>query len=154
MDKDRDILGTLDVGQAVVKLQGRTVRPFEIKLPLFAIDKGKITDEFIKEHMKDIVSVYPQEDFRLNWQNNNQPPNKTLDIEIAFLKDVADYPDSGIAARYKRLGLSVRQGQKIKNKLLEKQFIQENTEKTPTGKLNKITLAEKAKTDPANNRIK
>jgi predicted transcriptional regulator len=64
-------------------------------------------------------------------------------MEIAFLKDVVDDPDSGVAARYKRLGLSGRQGQKVKTKLLEEGFIQEELETTHTGRLTTIRLTEK-----------
>ncbi|HBG25836.1 MAG: hypothetical protein A2Y10_08365 [Planctomycetes bacterium GWF2_41_51] len=146
IDKDRDILGSLDVGHAVVKLQGRTVRPFEIKLPLFSIDKGKITDDFIKDHMKNIVPQIIEEDFRLSWQNNNEPQIKKLDIEMAaFLKDVVNHPDIGIAERYRNLGISVRQGQKLKAKLLQEGLIEESRQTTQTGRLITIRLTEKGK---------
>ncbi len=65
LDKERDILGTLDVGQAVVKLQGRIARSFQIAIPEFIIEKGKITDNFVKEHMQDIAPSIHEEDFRL-----------------------------------------------------------------------------------------
>ena len=48
LDKERDILGSLNVGQAVVKLQGRIARPFQVSIPLFPIQKGKITDTFFR----------------------------------------------------------------------------------------------------------
>jgi hypothetical protein len=50
-DKERDILGSLDVGEAVVKLQVRIARPFQVTTPEFIIEKGKITDTRTKEHM-------------------------------------------------------------------------------------------------------
>ena len=55
LDKERDILGTLDIGQAVVKLQGRIHRPFQIAIPEFIIQKGRISDAFIKDHMQGIA---------------------------------------------------------------------------------------------------
>ena len=147
LDKERDILGTLDVGQAVVKLQGRIHRPFQIVIPEFIIEKGKISDAFIKDHMQEIATTFPEKDFRV--PNNAivtlpiQSESQTKSIEnteIAFLKDVKDYPDSGIAARYKRLGLSVRHGQKVKAKLLEDGLIEEHQEVTKTGRLIFICL--------------
>jgi hypothetical protein len=60
--------------------------------------------------------------------------------EIRFLKDVQDFPDSGIAGRYKRLGISVRQGQKIKAYLAADGLIEEQEERTSTGKLLRIVL--------------
>ena len=65
--------------------------------------------------------------------------------EIEFLKNVQENPTSGIAARYKRLGLSVRQGQKLKSSLLEQGLIKEDKELTKTGRLTIIRLAEEGK---------
>lgn len=43
-----------------------------------------------------------------------KPKTGSLDNgEIAFLKDIQEHPDNGLASRYERLGLSVRQGQKL-----------------------------------------
>jgi len=149
LDKERDILGTLDVGQAVVKLQGRIPRPFQIAIPEFIIEKGKITDSLVKEHMQGIVPAFPKEDFRLPPYTNitnpeNSAPGPECEsmgkVEVEFLKDVEEYPDSGVAARYKRLGLSVRQGQKVKARLVEKDLIHEEDIRTPKGKVRSISL--------------
>jgi hypothetical protein len=65
--------------------------------------------------------------------------------EIRFLKDVQSHPDSGIAERYKRLGISVRQGQKIKAYLAADGLIEEQEERTSTGKLLRIQLTEEGR---------
>ena len=62
-----------------------------------------------------------------------------------FLRDIQDYPDSGIAARYKRLGLSVRQGQKLKTKALELSLAHERPETTRTGRQTLTQLTQKGK---------
>jgi hypothetical protein len=62
---------------------------------------------------------------------------------LAFLRDVKEYPDSGVAARYKRLGLSVRQGQKIKTQALQHLLIEETIEITKIGKHILIRLTDK-----------
>ena len=150
LDKEKDILGSLDVGQAVVKLQGRIARPFQITIPLFKIEKGKITDTFIKKHMHDIAPAAQQEDFRLP---GNQPesalasePKNKDEMLFAFLEDIQQYPDSGIAARYKRLEVSVRQGQNIKTMVLNQGLIEERTQTTKTGRIKVISLTKKAET--------
>jgi len=148
LDKERDILGMLEVGQAVVKLQGRIPRPFQIAIPEFIIEKGKITDNFVKGHMQDIAPVIAEEDFRLPTDTDvdstmNKKADLAKNLELAFLRDVQDYPGSGIAARYKRLGLSVRQGQKLKGQALEKQLTEEGIESTGIGRINRIRLTEK-----------
>jgi hypothetical protein len=61
LDKDKDILGSLEVGQAVVKLQGRIARPFQITVPEFIIQKGSITDEYIQEHKRYAISAESEE---------------------------------------------------------------------------------------------
>jgi hypothetical protein len=150
LDKEREILGSLDVGQAVVKLQGRIARPFQVSIPLFEIEKGKITDTFIKKHMQDIAPVAQQEDFRLPESQPesalvSEPKNKDETL-FAFLKDIQRYPDSGIAQRYKRLDISVRQGQNIKAKALNQGLIEEQIQTTETGRIKVISLTKKAET--------
>jgi hypothetical protein len=143
LDKDKDLLGQLRVGQAIVKLQGRIARPFQIKVPEFVVKKGEITDNYIKEHMQYIAPALPDQDFPAVRAVMNSKAMENSDNEIAFLKDVQEYPESGIAARYKRLELSVRQGQRLKTKLLENELIEEHQETTRTGRLRVIRLTEK-----------
>jgi len=49
--EDRDILTKLEVGQAIVKLQGRWPEPFLVEIPKVDINKGSVTDELLKERM-------------------------------------------------------------------------------------------------------
>lgn len=145
LDKEKDLLGTLKVGQAIVKLQGRIARPFQIKVPEFIVEKGRITDNHIMEHMQHIAPALPEQAFPAGSTIVKPEVSETRDNEIAFLKDVQQNPESGIAARYKRLGLSVRQGQKMKARLLEKELVEENQETTKTGRLRVIRLTGKGK---------
>jgi len=150
LDAGKDILGTLEVGQAVVKLQGRIPRPFLISIPEFRIEKGRVTDEQIRDYMKDKVSQFSTEEEASDDMaagaeqgiTDESDDGSTNALEIAFLKDVVDNPDSGVAARYKRLGLSGRQGQKLKNRLLEQGLIEEQLGTTPAGRLMSIRLTE------------
>jgi hypothetical protein len=72
---------------------------------------------------------------------------RTLDsvMELAFLQDIFAFPDGGVAERYKRLGLSVRQGQKIKANLAGRGLIQEKIEMVRTGKLRVIRLTDQGR---------
>ncbi len=150
LDSGKDILGTLEVGQAVVKLQGRIPRPFLISIPEFEIQKGRVTDEQIRQYMKDKVSQFDKES-GLSDDEAAEKESLTDDdagessdlTDVAFLQDVADDPDSGVAARYKRLGLSGRQGQKLKARLLEANLIDEHLERTATGRRMIVRLTEK-----------
>lgn len=66
-------------------------------------------------------------------------------LEMGFLRDINQYPESGIAQRYKRLGISVRQGQKLKSKIFNGGLIEESIQTTKTGRIKVIKLTEKAK---------
>jgi hypothetical protein len=150
LDSSKDALGTLEVGQAVVKLQGRIQRPFLISIPEFTIQKGRVTDEQIREYMKDKVSRLGTEDempddaasVEEETLTKNGPGSLLNGLEIDFLKDVVDNPESGVAARYKRLGLSGRQGQKLKTRLLDQGLIEEQLGTTQAGRLTTIRLTE------------
>ena len=72
------------------------------------------------------------------------PPDKDQ-LALAFLRDVVVHPECGIAERYKRLGISVRQGQKLKFQLLEATMIEDHEEFTHTGRIRRIQLTEKGR---------
>lgn len=145
LDKDKDILGQLQVGQAVVKLQGRIARPFQIILPQFVVEKAKVTDSWIMEHMQHISPAVAPADLPLVSALAYTQPGPSVDEKLtkAFLRDVQQYPESGIAARYKRLGLSVRQGQKLKQKLIDEELIKEIKEITCSGRKTKVEVTDK-----------
>jgi len=70
----------------------------------------------------------------------------TLDpIILSFLQDIQRDPDSGIANRYKRLQISVRQGQKLKNIMLSEELIQEHNKITRAGRMKVIQMTNKGK---------
>ena len=159
LDSGKDILGTLDVGQAVVKLQGRIQRPFLISIPEFNIKKGRVTDDQIRQYMKEKVCRFGAED-QVQEVSSTENEGTAEDAagdssggsEIAFLQDVADNPDSGVAARYQRSGLSGRQGQKLKMELLKQGLIAEQLQNTRTGRLMRIRLTGKGEQMLSNNR--
>ncbi len=174
--KDKDILGSLEVGQAVVKLQGRTARPFMIKIPEFNIAKGQITDCLVAAR-KRTLSPPPGDScpepglatpFAIPRHDAVHPllsyPNETADskssisllhqvlsptegtkaklqtLEFRFLLGIQESPESGIAARYKNLNISVRQGQKIKQRALDQNLVSESLESTRTGTVRVVRL--------------
>ena len=104
LDKEKDILGSLEVGQAVVKLQGRIAHPFQVSIPEFVIEKGRITDTYVKKHMQGIAPAEQEADFRLPAsaqaeENDSTSSNKAYmakNLEKAFLRDIKEYPDSGV----------------------------------------------------------
>ena len=144
LDTERQILGQLDTGKAVVKLQGRIANAFVVNIPEFHIEKGRITDKLIQEQMAGITEPYESEDFRLTGEDRQEilKSEKITPEQSALLRDIKENPQSGIAARYKRLGISVRQGQKIKEKLLSDKLITESLKTTGTGRQRSIELTD------------
>jgi DNA helicase HerA-like ATPase len=152
-DDEKDSLGSLPVGQAIVKLQGRTSRPFLVQVPEFEILKGSVSDQQLLDHMTHLGLLTPEPCPTMPLKTS-QKLNTSLsdDQAMLFLQDVKDYPESGIAQRYKRLALSVRQGQKLKSRLISENLISETLETTFHGTLRRIRLTEKGETilsDPA-----
>jgi hypothetical protein len=143
LDKEKELLGSLEVGQAVVKLQGRIPRPFLVTIPEFHIQKGTITDDMIRDYMGLTVQAEPVPIAQTAAQTDVIIPRRADALITRFLEDICNYPDSGIAARYKRLGISVRQGQKVKARAIEDQLIDEQYENTHVGRI--ITLEISAK---------
>ena len=152
--KEKDILGSLEVGQAAVKLQGRIPRPFMIRIPHFTLEKGSVTDDMIQTESG--TPSMPAVTIRTHTQTTALPTASSAPgakcsaanqghgtSEIGFLTDVASYPESGVAARYKRLGISVRQGQRLKAYLVAGELIEEEETRTSSGKLVRIRLTEK-----------
>ena len=111
-----------DIREHMSKVLEKFIRSTGIKMPVFS------------EHEKASISETPKR------------VNSTL--EARFITDVKAYPDSGIAERYKRLGISVRHGQKIKVDLVQRGFIQEEEEHTKTGRIRKVRLTAKGKAFP------
>lgn len=154
LDSSKDVLGTLEVGEAVVKLQGgRIARPFQIVIPEFKIQKGRVTDADIREHMQQVVPDIMDKMTHTNVDPTGTETPGQLDealpglnkSQIGFLKDVEEHPDSGVAARYERLGMSVRQGQKLVEKLFEEGLIEQRLEITKTGRMRATRLTESGK---------
>ena len=150
LDKEKELLGSLEVGEAVAKLQGRIPRAFQVKIPEFIIHKGTVTDDQIRKYMKNTLLSVPQDSsFRFSDESLpvtvEESTSASDDPMIQLLRDIQDYPDSGIAARYRRLGLSVRQGQKLKAKALELSFACERAETTRTGRQTLTQLTQKGK---------
>ena len=131
-EEQADILGEMEIGKAVVKLQGRIQKPFMIQIPLMPIKKGLITDGMLEEKMKPCRTIVENTKYAVDLS----------DTEMVFLKDVALVPNSGVAARYRRCGLSGRQGDKIKHLLLEKGCIQEKEHISPKGMSKVLSLSE------------
>jgi hypothetical protein len=134
---DKKILGRLDVGEAVAKIQGRWYKPFRINIPHVSIKKGSVTDNMLSELMRP-YSGYSNDEAVTTVREREIPENEderkiTSGItseEEKLLNDINQNKLSGVVERYKRLGWSRRKGNELKNSLLKNQLI--DTEDIPT----------------------
>jgi len=132
-DEEKEIIGRLPIGSAVIKLQGRWVEPFQTKIPHIKIPKGKINDSKLREIMagKGLILEIVKKD---------EAPEKIEEVpklspkEIIFMKDVINHPFSGVVERYKRLETSRRKGNVVKEKLLASGIIEQVDIPTHSGK--------------------
>ncbi len=134
---DKKVLGRLDIGEAVAKIQGRWHKPFMIHVPHIPIRKGSVNDKMISEMMRPYSSYSTSESVTIVEEieiPQNEDPRKIssgiTSEEQILLKDIYSNKLSGVVERYKRLGWSRRKGNELKNSLVKKQLI--DTEEIPT----------------------
>ena len=142
-DGEKRFLSMLPVGQAVVKLQGhRWRKPFLIQIPHIKIQKGHMTDDFLRGYFKgnrtdsawktlltsefDRVRQVRFEDYLLE------------EDAIRLLEDILQHEDDGVKVRYHRLGLSMDRGNRLKRDLVSHGWIQ--SERLAFGRTRRVLL--------------
>jgi len=151
--KDKKTLGRLDVGEAVVKLQGRWYKPFSIKIPFVDIKKGSISDNDIIQHYRPdsiLEPVEPTESEYLKPSTIEIPPRQIIEItqgeeQRRLLYDIQKYPFSGVVERYKRLKWSRRKGNTHKELLINKGIVKPVDIQTRSGKVVILSLSKSGK---------
>jgi hypothetical protein len=137
--EEKDYIGMLEVGQAIVKLQGRWPKPFLIQIPHIPIQKGKVTDQDVKERMKGYFetnsansdkfqtqkaekrSFYPpKQKERVREPQETGITTQITEEENIILKDIIQHPLAGVVERYKRLNWSRRRGNVHKDSAIQK----------------------------------
>lgn len=153
---DREYLGRLEPGQAIVKLQGRYHRPFLVRFPLVQVRKGVVTDEQLgkrfqghSEALEDIRAQdeAPDEIQAVRGQENNMRASQysLTEDERRMLIDVITHRTSGVADRYKRLGLSAHRGSRLLDSLVSRGFLSSIYVATGTGRVRYLDLTERAR---------
>ena len=151
----KDFIRKLEVGQAIVKLKGRFFKPFLVKIPLFPLKKGKITNEDIKKKMggysleNEVIRAKEiMNDLNKELRGYVKKENKDKQIteeEKKFLEDIFKFPISGVVERYQRMGINAFRGNRIKNSLLEKDMIYWKGVATLKGRVKILLLTHKGK---------
>jgi hypothetical protein len=122
-DEQKQYLGRLPVGYAIVKLQARWFDPFLVEIPLIEISKGSVSDSDLRRLMRGDSA-----DSRMHGgksgRNGAVPRSDITEEEKTFIQDLVDHPLSSVTERYDRLGLSRRKGNEIQKNLIDSGLVQ------------------------------
>ncbi|NUM55792.1 MAG: ATP-binding protein [Candidatus Hydrogenedentes bacterium] len=156
-DEEKEVLGRLPVGSAVVKLQGRWPRAFRVRVPHTPIPKGTISDTMLREKMQPYrlaptVVEQPTEANPIDSiatsvpsESPTEPQPGLADNHKALLFDVAQQPLSGIVERYRRLGISRRKGNTVKEQCVQLGLVSTIEIPTRSGRVVLLELTEEGK---------
>lgn len=144
-EDERDLLGRLPIGSAVVKLQGRWQEPFIISIPHKQITKGAVDDAFLAQFMaqRDVLSHSPGKEE--NGQHNEAGGAALSEREERFLRDVAEHPLFGSVERYRNLCLSRRKGNTIRESCIKKGLVVPVDIPTRSGKTVLLEITDEGK---------
>ena len=153
--ENRDYIGQLPVGHAIVKFQDRWVKPFLVRFPQFPVsshvrvsqaerkhsgsDSLKRTAEELRSALNEAISALPATDRR----EKEEVGIATLELDM--LVDIAGYPLSVVTERYKRLGWNAGTGTKIKRSLLEKGLVEQEKVSVPHGSVTLLKVTQHGK---------
>jgi len=143
-DEGRDLLGRLPVGTAVVKLQGRWLQPFVVRIPKNEIPKGSMSDDAVSHTM---ALPFPETeacDAQLTVPPK-APPVALTENEESFLLDTLASPLAGSVQRYKNLGVSRRRGNATRQACIDKGLITPISVSTATGRTVLVEPTEKGR---------
>ncbi len=143
---EKKYFSMLPVGQGIVKLQDRWTRPFLVQFPLVDVKKGSITDDILARYSAVNQAKKPRSG---QWNRSllrgfsRVPRVPLLDnaldkASFAFFEDVLTSPDDGIRRRYARLGLSTGTGNRLKDRLLSKGWLEDQV--VELGRTRKVLL--------------
>ena len=144
----------LDVGQAVVKLAGRYMNPFWIKIPHVHFDKDisnieveKRTDSLLSEfNVVPVIQSEHFEEFISNMRNRGKVKRKVeklSEIGKDLLLNVFKNPYVPISKRYDSLELSRKEGKIVKDCVMNNGFAREVNIKVSNNISNYLVLNKK-----------
>lgn len=149
LDEDeQEFLGQAPVGQALVKLQDRWHKPFRVRFPHVAVQKGSVSDSDLKgQDLTDFaiaseVSPFPA---RREEVPVVPAPDNIDELERELLGDVMDAPTAGIKERMKRLGTSTRKLYFLLSSLTAKGLVVVDSISTSKGRIKVVRLTGKGK---------
>lgn len=153
--EQREHLGRLPVGHAVVKLQDRWASPFIVRFPIVGLRKGAVSDAVVLRQAQRPAKIAG---------NTVVPPRGGLGTDIPeipvspespdsgpistearrLLEDVRDHPTSGVTDRYRRLEISRRKGTELKRDLQARGLVTFVDVPLPGGRVTLLELTDSA----------
>ena len=126
-DGEKRHLNMLPVGQGIVKLQDRWRRPFLVQFPLVEAKKGSVTDDLLQA-VQSGTMTWRELRHRVGATSTKRagPSREASPIDggaAELLHDIAQYPQDGVDARYKRLAVSVDKGNRWKKQIIENSLV-------------------------------
>ena len=151
-DDGKDYVSRLEVGQSIGKLQSRFQSPFTLKFPLEPCKEQFVSDSEIREHMKgytaDTRQNSPEEQAGEGYQEISDLDERAEELsekEKELLLSIWEYPLNGTVQKFKRIGVSRRQGQKLRQGLIQRGLIKKVPCRVPEGQVVLIEVTKKGR---------
>ena len=133
--EDRRYFSRLPIGQAICKLQAKHPHAFLLEIPWIQFTKGSVSDAQLARY-----SAINQMKTTGSGRNNSlttyfgQVPQVPSLLNVALnddafrlLSDIMTHPHDGVKRRYKRLHLSIGKGNRLKQHLVDQDWLQSQT---------------------------
>ncbi len=125
-EDQRDTLGELMIGQCLVKVQSRYPKTFLMKTVHAALKNQSIQDEEVQVHMRTYSSdtnsrTFPKGGNQVTEGVSDQEETEAAATESVrdLLLDILHHPYSGMVERYRRLRVSRRKGNHLKDSIIQ-----------------------------------
>jgi len=152
--EEAKVLGRLEVGWGLVKLQGRWHRPFLVRFPAFPLEKGRVTDDMLRRTEQPASSIF---------LTSSSPPGNPSPAHLSgrkdrllpaagrvpsaleegveqMLADIHQHPLSTIPVRLLRCHLSTGSGVRLLSSMERSGLISSSYIRTPRGRVRWLEL--------------
>lgn len=140
----RKWLNRLSVGEGILKLHGRWQDPVHLEFPHMKLSKGSLCDKKLKAYLENSITHSGLRSFLRKEFGTSEhiPGNDRVNLssdELNFLHDISTHPTDPVSTRYKRLKFGMNKGNRIKNKLVEQEYLKAN--KIQVGNTQRLILS-------------
>ena len=133
-----DYPARLEVGQAIAKLQSRHQAPFTVRFPLEPCKEQFVPDSEIRAQMHRFLTDTATESPSFLTRDGSQAPSTPDEMdeyEKELLQSIWEHPHNGTVQKFKRIGISRRKGQALRQQLIKRGLIRKVPCTVPEGQL-------------------